>query len=69
MPGATPFEDCDHPNPGPPGPSTPLPCVDTLQPGYGRAWYNNRDISGVLLPVHTFNYGVDQLASQQQWPE
>jgi len=69
MPGATPLEDCDHPNPGPPGPSTPLPCLDTLQPGYRRAWFNNRDISGVLLPVHTFNNGVDQLASQQQWPE
>src|SRR5258705_3362095 len=44
-------EDCDHPGPGTPGPSTPLPCLDTLQPGSLRGWFNNRDISGVLFPV------------------
>ncbi len=69
MPGAPFVEDCDHPGPGTPGPSTPLPCLDTLQPGYRRAWFNNRDLSGVLFPVRTLNNGVDQLAAQQQWPE
>jgi hypothetical protein len=68
-PGAPPFEDCDHPNPGPPGPSTLLPCLDTLQPGYRRAWFNNRDLSGLLLPVRFFNNSAVELASQQQWPE
>lgn len=69
MPGTTPMEDCDHPGPFAPGPSTPLPCLDTLQPGYRRAWYNNRDVSGLLLPVRTLYNSVDVLASQQQWPD
>ena len=68
-PGAIPVEDCDHPGPGQPGPSTPIPCLDTLQPGYRRAWFHNRDISGLLLPVRTYNNNVEVLASQQQWPE
>jgi hypothetical protein len=69
MPGAPFVEDCDHPGPGTPGLPTLLPCLDTLQPGYRRAWFNNRDLSGVLFPVRTYNNGVDQLASQQHWPE
>jgi hypothetical protein len=68
MPGAPFEEDCDHPGPGQPGPSTPLPCMDTLQPGYRRAWFQNHDISGLLLPVRISNNGVDGLASEQQWP-
>jgi len=69
MPGEPFDEDCDHPGPGTPGPSTLLPCLDTLQPGYRRAWFNNRDGSGLLLPVRTYNNNVEVLASQQQWPE
>src|SRR5206468_3954820 len=48
MPGDEPVEDCDHPGPGMRGPPTPLPCLDTPQSGYRRAWFNNRDSSGVL---------------------
>ena len=69
MPGEPPVVDCDHPSPGPPPPSTPVPCMDALQPGYRRAWFDNRDISGALLPVRILNNGADVPASQQQWPE
>jgi hypothetical protein len=69
IPGEAPVEDCDHPgltNPGPPG--TP-PSVDPLLPGYRRAWLNNRDLTGALLPVRYTYFGVDGPASQQQWSE
>lgn len=64
-----PPQDCDHADPGPPGPIIPLPCVDELRPGYKRAWLNNRDLSGLLLPVRIYRHGVDGLAMEQQWPE
>jgi hypothetical protein len=69
IPGQATPEDCDHPgltNPGPPG--TP-PSVDPLLPGYRRAWLNNRDLTGSLLPVRYTSFGVDGPASQQQWSE
>jgi hypothetical protein len=45
------------------------PSVDILPSGYRRAWFNNLDLSGTLLPVRFYNSGVDGLASQQQWPQ
>jgi hypothetical protein len=69
IPPELPPEDCDHPNTEPPGPPTYPPCVDTLRPGYRRAWFNNRDLSGQLLPVRFSTSGVDGSASQQQWAE
>jgi hypothetical protein len=64
-----PFEDCDHPA-GPPtgNPSYPT-CLDVLGPDYRRAWFNNRNLSGALLPVQFQYFGVDVPASQQQWEE
>jgi hypothetical protein len=62
-------EDCDHPRLVVPGPSAIPPSLDLLPPGYRRAWYNNRDLSGLLLPVRFLHSGVDRNASQQQWPE
>lgn len=62
-------DNCDvRPVNGPGQPTTP-PCVDELLPGYRRAWYNNRDISGTLLDVHIRKYGFETLAVQQQWGE
>lgn len=68
-PPAPPFEDCDHYDSGPPGPSIPIPCLDELRPGYRRAWLNNRDFVGDLLPVRVRNNGAYVPAAQQQWPE
>jgi Concanavalin A-like lectin/glucanases superfamily len=62
-------EDCDLPGPFPPGPTTFPPCVDELLPGYRRAWFNNRDLSGNLLGARIFRYGTDGPATGQQWPE
>jgi hypothetical protein len=53
----------------PPGDPYLLPAVDPLLPGYRRAWFNNRDLSGALLPVRTARFGVDEPASEQQWQE
>ena len=64
-----PVEDCTYPDPGPPGPTTYPPCVDVLLPGYRRAWFNNCNLSGTLLPVRFSANGVDGLAAQQQWTE
>lgn len=69
IPDKPPPEDCDHPRLVLPGPSTVPPSLDTLPLGYRRAWYNNRDLSGGLLPVLYSEWGVDRPASQQQWPE
>ena len=68
VPDVPPPEDCDHPGLVQPGPSTYPPSLDALPPGYRRAWYNNRDLSGVLLPVLYSEWGVDRPALQQQWP-
>jgi hypothetical protein len=69
IPAPTVPEDCDHPGFVPPGPPSYAPSVDTLLPGYRRAWYNNRDLSGSLLPVLHYSFGVDGPALQQQWPQ
>ena len=50
-------------------PSIPPLCMDTPPPGYQRAWFNNRDLSGTLLKIRHFDNGIDKFASQQQWPE
>jgi len=63
------LEDCDHPREGPGGASMVPPCVDQLLPGYRRAWFNNRALSGQLLPVRVLNSGAESLAAQQQWPQ
>jgi hypothetical protein len=63
------LEDCDHPGPFPPGNPTYNPCLDSLPPGYRRAWFNNRNFSGDLLSVQFYNQGVLMDASQQQWLE
>ncbi|HEY5911219.1 MAG TPA: LamG-like jellyroll fold domain-containing protein, partial [Verrucomicrobiae bacterium] len=57
-------EDCDHPGLVWPGPSTYPPSLDALPPGYRRAWYNNRNLSGLLLPIHYTQWGFDRPASQ-----
>jgi hypothetical protein len=41
---------------------------DPLPPGYRRVWFNNRELSGSLLPVTYFNGSAIVPASQQQWP-
>lgn len=69
IPAPTPILDCNVQDPGPPGVSTYPPCVDALRPGYQRAWFNNRNLSGALLPMRFMTNGVDGLASQQQWEE
>ena len=61
-------QNCDDPAVIIPPPTYPA-CVDALRPGYSRAWFNNRDLSGALLPVRFYSNGADGLASQQQWPE
>jgi hypothetical protein len=69
IPPPDPVQDCDHFIVDPPvAPSYP-PCLDTLPPGYQRAWFNNRNPSGALLEARFSNNGVDAPASQQQWPE
>jgi hypothetical protein len=59
----------------PASPTEPAPqqgsyprCLDILPEGYRRVWSNNRDLSGLLIPVRFFNAGVDGLAAQQQQP-
>ena len=69
IPSPEPVEDCDHPLLVPPLPASYPPCLDTLRPGYRRAWFDNRDFSGTLLPVRFSNNNVEGLASQQQFPE
>ena len=68
IPPKEPPDDCDFPTLPPPGPDTTPPCVDTLRPGYRRSWYNNRGLSGELLPIRFLNQGIEGLATQQQWP-
>lgn len=67
IPPETPPEDCDHPGLVQPGPPAIPPSLDNLLPGYRRAWYNNRDLSGALLTVRYNFWGTDSPASQQQW--
>jgi hypothetical protein len=62
------LEDCDHPYTGPPGTNSYAPSLDVLPPGYRRAWFENRDLSGQLLPVRHRQSNQDRLAAQQQWP-
>jgi hypothetical protein len=66
---APPTEDCDGNVFTPPQGVTYPPSVDPLRPGYRRAWFNNRNMSGTLLDVRMSRSGSDGLASQQQWPE
>jgi hypothetical protein len=61
-------EDCDHPNTTPPGNPTYPPSLDVLPSGYRRAWFENRDLFGTLLPVRQYQSGSDRVAAQQQWP-
>jgi hypothetical protein len=61
--------DCDHFVPDPPPPPVSAQCLDILPAGYQRAWFNNWNLSGVLLPVRFLNNGGEGLASQQQWSE
>jgi hypothetical protein len=61
--------DCDHFAPDPPSPPTHAQCLDNLPAGYRRAWFNNRNLSGTLLPMRWLNNNVDGLATEQQWPE
>jgi hypothetical protein len=64
-----PVEDCDY-LPPPPGGVVSYPSsMEPLPPGYQRAWFNNRSISGSLLDVRFTLHGTDGHASQQQWPE
>ena len=65
LPGPT--EDCNQVS-TPPTPVTPLPCLDTLPPGYRRAWFNNRSLTGNLLNVRVLDNGLNRQATQQQWP-
>jgi hypothetical protein len=65
----SPAQECDNFFLTPPDPPYLLPSVDLLSPGYRRAWFNNRSLTGVLLPVRTVEWGTDRPATQQQWPE
>ena len=68
IPAPVPVEDCDHPNTLPPGsPTIPL-ALDSLPVGYRRAWFENHDLTGALLPVWFAYNGKFRLALQQQWP-
>jgi len=69
IPSPDPVEDCTYADPTPPPPPSTPPCVNLLLPGYQRAWFNNRNLSGSLLPVRFRNYGVDAMASEQQWTD
>ena len=64
-----PTEDCEGRVLVPPGEVSYPPCLDTLPPGYRRAWFNNRDLAGNLLDVFFWQRGVDGKSSQQQWAE
>jgi len=58
-----------HPQPPPSNEQGHFPpCVDVPPPGYRRAWLNNRDLSGALLPVSLWNHNVEGFSSQQQPP-
>jgi hypothetical protein len=59
--------DCDRFVPDPPPPPTSAQCLDILPAGYQRAWFNNRNLSGALLPVSFLNNGAEGPATQQQW--
>jgi hypothetical protein len=62
-------EDCEGRHVPPPDNISYPPSLDPLRPGYRRAWYNNRNLSGALLGVGFSLGGTDGFASQQQWPE
>jgi len=59
----------DHPGTGQPGTLTYPLSLDALLPGYRRAWFENRNLSGTLLPVKYYGNGVDRPAAQQQWTQ
>ena len=61
--------DCDNLAPYPPPPPTSPPSLDVLPPGYRRAWFENRDLSGLLLPITVWTNNAHGLASQQQWAD
>jgi len=65
----SPTEDCEGNVLTPPQELTYPPPVDPLRPGYRRAWFNNRNLSGAMLEVRTSLWSSEGLASQQQWPE
>jgi hypothetical protein len=67
IPPPDPKEDCDHPGPFPPGTPTYPASLDTLLPGYRRAWFNNRDVQGSKIEVRFTNFGADGPAAEQQW--
>jgi hypothetical protein len=62
-----PPDDCDFPVLPPTPPNTYPQCLDLLPLGYERSWYNNRSLSGELLPVRFLNSGIEGMATQQQW--
>ncbi len=64
-----PPKDCDQQVVVLPGDPTYPDSLDVLPPGYRRAWFNNRNLSGTLLEVRFSNWGVDGPASQQQWTQ
>jgi hypothetical protein len=66
---SSPPQECDNFFLTPPDPPYYVPSVDLLPPGYRRAWFNNRSLTGGLLPVQTSEWGVDRPAAQQQWPD
>jgi hypothetical protein len=68
-PPLPPFDECVGSPPLPPNNPPYPPCVDVLRPGYRRAWLNNRDLTGALLPVRFYSFGLDGLATDQQWAE
>ena len=69
IPGKKTKETCDNPGLTEAPPATIPPSLDALLPGYRRAYYNNRDLSGALVPVRHRVMGVDREALQQQWQE
>ncbi len=45
-----------------------LRCLNVLPPDYHRAWFNNRNLGGTLLPVRINIDGLETLAAEPQWP-
>jgi hypothetical protein len=62
-------EDCDHPGPFPAGGTRYPASLNSLLPGYRRAWFGNRNLSGTNLEIRFSNFGLDGPALEQQWAE